>query len=92
MWASHFTALGQPTIDPCFNEEFRQHIELSVKQTLDGCLHTLTYSEGLFAYDIVKEVCLSLKTGVAGGPDMTTYDAYKIWKACFVGYLIHFIC
>ena len=35
MWASHFSVLGKPTTDPCFNEEFRQHIELSVKQTLD---------------------------------------------------------
>ena len=77
MWASHFSALGKPTIDPCFNEEFRQHIELSVKQTLDDCLYTLTCSEGLFTYDIVKEVCLGLKNGVAGGPEMTTYEHIK---------------
>ena len=44
MWASQFSALGKPTIDPCFNEEFRQQIELSVKQTLDDCLHTLICS------------------------------------------------
>ena len=48
-----------------------------MKQTLDDCLHTLTCSEGLFTYDIVKEVCLSLKNGVAGGPDMTTYEHIK---------------
>ena len=77
MWASHFSALGKSTIHPCFNEEFRQHIELSVKQTLDDCLRTLTCSEGLFTYDIVKEVCLGLKNGVAGGPDMTTYEHIK---------------
>ena len=56
MWASHFATLGQSTINSCFIEEFRQHIELSVKQTLDDCLHTLTCSEGLFTCDIVKEV------------------------------------
>ena len=67
MWASHFSALGQPTIDPCLNEEFRQHIELNVKQTPDDCLYTLTCSEGLFTYDIVIEACLGLKNGVAGG-------------------------
>ena len=77
MWASYFSALGKPTIDPCFNEEFRQHIELSMKQTLDDCLHTLTCSVGLFTYDIVKEVCLSLKNGVAEGPDMTTHEHIK---------------
>ena len=77
MWASDFSALGQPTIDPCFNEEFEQHIELSVKQTLDDCFHTLTCSEGLFTYDIVKEVCLSLKYGVAGDPKMTNYEHMK---------------
>ena len=77
MWVGHYSALGHPTIDPCFNEEFRQHIELSVKQTLDDCLHTLTCSEGLFTYDSVKEVCLGLKNGVAGSPDMTTYEHIK---------------
>ena len=77
MWASHFSALGQPTIDPCFNEEFRQHTELNVKQTLDDCRHTLTCSEGLFTYNIVKEVCLGLKNGVAGRADMTTYEHIK---------------
>ena len=65
-WASHFSALGKSTIDPCFNEEFRQHIELSVKQTLDDCLHTLTCSEGPFIYEIVKEVCLGLKMVLQG--------------------------
>ena len=73
MWVSHFSALGKPTIDPCFHEELRQHIELSVKQTLDDCLDTLTCSEGLFTYEIVKEVCLGLKNGVAGCLDMATY-------------------
>ena len=34
MWASHFAAPGQRAIDPCFNEEFRQHIELSVNKLL----------------------------------------------------------
>ena len=77
MWASHFSALGKPTIDLCFNDEFRQHIELSVKQTLDDSLHTPTCSEGLFTYDIVNEVCLGLKNGVAWGPDMTTYEHIK---------------
>ena len=72
-----FFSFWKPTIDPCFNEEFRQHIELNVKQTLDDCLHTLTCSEGLFTYDIVKEVCLGVKNGVAGGPDMTTYEHIK---------------
>ena len=67
MWASHFSAVGQPAIDPCFDEEFRQHIELNVEQTLDDCLHTLTCSKGLFTYDNVKEECLGLKNGVAGG-------------------------
>ena len=80
MLASHFSALGQRTIDPCFNEEFRQHIEPSVKQTLDDCLQSLTCSEGLFTYDIVKDVCLGLKNGVAGGPDMTTYEHIKFGR------------
>ena len=75
--ASHFSALSQPTIDSCFNEELRQHIELSVKLTLDDCLHTLICSEGLFTYNIVKEVCLGLKNGVAGGLDMTTCEHVK---------------
>ena len=81
MWANNFSALGQPTIDPCFNEEFRQHIELSVKQTLDDCLHTLTCSEDLFTYDIVKEVCLGLINGVAGVLTMTTYEHIKFRRA-----------
>ena len=60
MWTSHFSALGELTNDPYFNEEFGQHIELSVKQTLDDCLHTLTCSRGLFTYYIAKEVWLGL--------------------------------
>ena len=50
--------------DPCFDEKLTQHIDLSVQQTLDDCLHTLTSPEDLFNYDIVKEVCLSPKHGV----------------------------
>ena len=92
MWASHSSALGKPTIDPCYNEEFRQHIELSVKQTLDDCLHTLTCSEGLFTYDIVTEVCLGLKNGVAGGPDMTTYEHIKFGGSVLWNTLSTFVC
>ena len=51
-------------------------------------LHTLTCSESLFTYDIFKEACLSLKGGVAGGPDMTTYEHIKfrgpvLWDILF---------
>ena len=77
MWASHFAAVGQPTIDPCFNEDFRQHIELSVQQTLDDCLQTLNCSEGLFTCDVVKELCTLLRNDVARGCDMTTYEHIK---------------
>ena len=80
------------TINPCLNEELRQHIELSVQQTLDDCLHALTSSEGLFTHGIVKEVCVSLKNAVARSPDMTIYYHEKLEVLfCGIYYSLFFL-
>ena len=72
MWADHFETLGQPTIDNSYNENFRIKVESAVEQIfVESC------TELLFVYDTMKEVCQGLKCGVAGGPDMTTYEHLK---------------
>ena len=78
MWAGHFETLGQPTIDNSSNESFRIKVESAVEQVFAECVSTLSCTEPLlFVYDTVKEVCQGLKCGVAGGPDMTTYEHLK---------------
>ena len=77
MWADHFETLGQPTIDNSYNESFRIKVESTVEQIFAECVSTLSCTEPLFVYDTVKEVCQGLKCGVAGGPDMTTYEDLK---------------
>ena len=77
MWAGHFETLGQPTIDNSYNESFRIKVESAVEQIFAACVSTLSGTELFFAYDTVKEVCQGLKCGVAGGPDMTTYEHLK---------------
>ena len=77
MWADHFETLGQPTVDNSYNESFRIKVESAVEKIFAGCVSTLFCTEPLFIYDTVKEVCQGLKCGVAGGPDMTTYEHLK---------------
>ena len=74
MWFDRFETLGQPTIDNSYNESFRIKVELAVEQIFAECVSTLSCTEPLLVYDNVKEVCHSVKYGVAEGPDMTTYE------------------
>ena len=56
------------------NESIKIKVESSVEQIFTECVSTLSCTEPLFVFDIVKEVCQGLKCGVAGGPDMTTCE------------------
>ena len=96
MWADHFETLGQPTIDNSYNESFRIKVESAVEQIFAECVSTLSYTEPLFVYDTVKDVCQGLKFGVAGGPDMTTYEHLKylapvLWDILSKLYLFLFV-
>ena len=77
MWADHFETLGQSTIDDSYDGNFRIKVESGVEQIFAECVSILSCTEYLFVYDTVKEVCQGLKRGVAGGPDMTTYEHLK---------------
>ena len=77
MWADNFETLGQPFIDNSYNESFRIKVESAVEQIFAECVSTISCTEALFVYNTVKEVCQGLKCGVAGGPDMTTYEHLK---------------
>ena len=74
MWADFFETLGQPTTDDSYDENFRIKVESAVEQIFAECVSTLSCTEPLFVYDTMKEVCQGLKCGVAGGPDMITYE------------------
>ena len=74
MWADHFETLGQSTTDDSYDENFRIKVESAVEQIFAECVSTLSCTEPSFVYDTMKEVCQGLKCGVAGGPDMITYE------------------
>ena len=75
--ADHLETLGQPTVDDSNNEHFRIKVEYAVEQIFAEWLSTLSCTQLLFLYDIVKEVCQGLKCGVGRGTDMTTYEHLK---------------
>ena len=77
MWADHFETLGQPTTNNSYNESFRIKVESAVEQIFAECVSTLSCTVPLFVYGTMKEVCQNLKCGVAGGPDMATYEHLK---------------
>ena len=52
-------------------------VESTVEQIFAECVSNLSCTEPLFVYDTVKKVRQGLKCGVAGGPDMTTYEHLK---------------
>ena len=58
-----------------------------MRNTLDDWLHTQTYSKGLFTYDIVKEVCVSLKNGIAEGFDIQDLEGLF----CGISYPFYFL-
>ena len=96
MWADHFDTLEQPTTDDSYDENFRIKVESAVEQIFAECVSTLYCTEPLFVYDTVKEVCQGLICGVAGGPDMTTYEYLKyggpvLWDILSKLYLSLFI-
>ena len=96
MWADHFETLGQPTIHYSYTDNFRIKAESDVEQIFDECVSTLLCTEPLLVYDTVKEVCQGLKCGVAGGPDMTTYENLKygghvLWDILYKLYLSLFV-
>ena len=53
------------------------------------CIETPTATEGLFVYEIVKEVCTHLKPGVSGGFDQVTYKTLEIWRPKVVEYFVN---
>ena len=96
MWADHFETLGQPTTDDSYDEIFRIKVVSAVEQIFAECVSFLSCTEPLFVYDTVKEVCLGLKCGVAGGPDMITYEHLRygrpvLWDILSKLYLSLFI-
>ena len=76
-WANHFESLGQPTVEAFFDEPFRLKVESAVQEIFIDCLNTLSCTNSILLLNIAKEVCHGLKCGIAGGPDMTSYEHLK---------------
>ena len=91
MWANHFEPLGQPTVETSFDEPFRLKVESAVQEICIDCLNTLSCTNSIFIFDVVKEVCQGLKCGVAGGPDMTSYEHLKYGDPSFGIYFPNYI-
>ena len=83
MWANHFESLGQPTVEASFDEPFRLKVESAVQEIYIDCFNTQSCTNSIFIFNIVKEVCQGLKCGVAGGPDMTSYEHLKYGRPTF---------
>ena len=77
MWTNHFEFLGQPTVEASFDEPFRLKVESAVQEIFIDCLNTLSCTNSIFIFDAVQEACQGLQCGVAGGPDMTSYEHLK---------------
>ena len=67
MWADHFEALGTPTVNLNFDNEFADLISTHVQTTFKNCTSDSTVAlSGPLTYEEVATICSNLKPGVSG--------------------------
>ena len=67
MWADHFEALGTPTVNLNFDNEFADLISTHVQTIFQNCTSDSTGAfSGPLTYEEVASVCSNLKPGVSG--------------------------
>ena len=67
MWADHFKALGTPTVNLNFDNEFADLISTHVQTTFKNCTSDSTVAlSGPLTYEEVATICSNLKPRVSG--------------------------
>ena len=85
MWEEHFEALGNPTANLNFDNEFVNSISTHIQNIFQNCINDPTgaLNEPL-TYEEVAGVCSNLKPGVSGVSfdcEHVAFDLYNsLWK------------
>ena len=87
MWADHFEALGTPTINLNFNNEFADLISTHVQTISQNCTSDSTGAlSGPLTYEKVASVCSNLKSGISGvllDYEHVRYAGLSLWRLLF---------
>ena len=95
MWADHFKALGTPTVNLNFDNEFADLISTHIQTISQNCTSDFNGAlSGPLTYEEVASICSNLKPGVSGVlPDYEhiRYAGPSLWRLLFHLYLQCFI-
>ena len=87
MWADHFEALGTPSANLNFDNDFAVRVSIRAKEILEHCLHNpLGILNELLSYKEVANVCSRLKLGVSGvlqDYEHIRYAGPPLWELSF---------
>ena len=87
MWANHFEALGTPTVNLNFDNEFADLISTHVQNIFQNCTSDSTGAlSGPLAHEEVASVCSDLKPGVSGvllDNEHIRYAGPILWRLLF---------
>ena len=87
MWADHFEALGTPSANLNFDNDFAVRVSTRVKEILEHCLHNpMGILNEPLPYKEVANVCSKLKPGVSGvllDYEHIRYAGPPLWELLF---------
>ena len=87
MWADHFEALGTPSANLNFDNDFAVRVSARVKEILEHCLHNpMGILNEPLSYKEVANVCSKLKLGVSGvllDYEHIRYSRPPLWELLF---------
>ena len=87
MWADHFEALGTPTVNLNFDNEFADLISTDVQTIFQNCTSDSSGAlNGPLTYEEVATVCSNLKAGVSGvllDYEHIRYAGPSLWRLLY---------
>ena len=94
MWADHFEALGTPSANLNFDNDFAVRVSTRVKEILEQCLHNpMGMLNEPLSYKEVANICSKLKPGVSGvllDYEHIRYAGPPLWELLFKLYQLFF--